>query len=141
MKRFAFINSEGTINHILTTHIETEYTDGVSHNGYLVKDITGIDITGQYWTGSGFLALPECPGEFFKWGGSSWVFLRDDAIQEITVKRNNKLFLSDWTQMADAPLTDEQKAAWQVYRQALRDLPETLSTINSMDDVVWPTPP
>ena len=43
--------------------------------------------------------------------------------------------------MADAPLTDEQKAAWQVYRQALRDLPETLSTINSMDDVVWPTPP
>ena len=142
MKRFAFITNEGIINHILSTHIETEYTDGVSHNGYLVKDITGLDITGQYWTGSGFLALPECPGKFFKWGGSSWVFQVDEAIQEVILQRNNKLYLSDWTQMADAPLTTEQKAEWATYRQALRDLPSTITgEENSLEDITWPTQP
>lgn len=35
--------------------------------------------------------------------------------------RNEKLTLSDWTQVADAPV---DKAAWATYRQALRDLPQ-----------------
>jgi len=39
--------------------------------------------------------------------------------------RDNLLAASDWTQMPDAPLTDEQRAAWATYRQALRDAPAT----------------
>lgn len=48
------------------------------------------------------------------------------------------LQLCDWTQVPDAPLTNEQKTAWASYRQALRDLPETYQT---PQEVTWPTPP
>lgn len=45
---------------------------------------------------------------------------------------------SDWTQVADAPLSEEQKTAWAAYRQSLRDIPEAYATPG---DVIWPTPP
>jgi hypothetical protein len=51
-------------------------------------------------------------------------------------KRSGLLFQSDWTQLADAPLTQEQKNAWAVYRQALRDVPSSAAT---PEEVVWPT--
>lgn len=53
-------------------------------------------------------------------------------------KRNVLLAQSDWTQLPDAPLTNEQKQAWAEYRQALRDLPATFATA---EDVVYPEPP
>jgi hypothetical protein len=39
---------------------------------------------------------------------------------QIKLWRNSELAKSDWTQVADAPV---DKAAWAIYRQALRDLP------------------
>lgn len=50
-----------------------------------------------------------------------------DYWQELRVLRNQRLTESDWTQVADAPLTEEQKTAWIIYRQALRDLPQNIS--------------
>jgi predicted O-linked N-acetylglucosamine transferase (SPINDLY family) len=50
-----------------------------------------------------------------------------DYWEELRVLRNQRLVESDWTQVADAPLTEEQKVAWQSYRQALRNLPENIS--------------
>tara|TARA_Y100000004_G_C8665439_1_gene307007 strand:- start:26 stop:259 length:234 start_codon:yes stop_codon:yes gene_type:complete len=38
-------------------------------------------------------------------------------------KRNALLAQSDWTQMADSPLSDSKKQEWATYRQALRDFP------------------
>jgi hypothetical protein len=52
--------------------------------------------------------------------------------------RNVMLANSDWTQLPDVALTAEQKAAWAVYRQALRDVPAQAGfpvTIN------WPVIP
>jgi len=49
-----------------------------------------------------------------------------DADEQVSNMRNARnVFLkgSDWTQTVDAPLTDEQRAAWATYRQALRDAP------------------
>ena len=51
--------------------------------------------------------------------------------------RNKLLAECDWTQAADAPLTDSQKAAWRAYRQALRDLPTT----TNVADPVFPEKP
>lgn len=50
---------------------------------------------------------------------------------------------SDWTQLADADLSDEDRAAWATYRQTLRDLPSTIDwdTITSADEIVWPLLP
>lgn len=51
--------------------------------------------------------------------------------------RNEKLWRSDWTQLPDAPLTLAGKAAWGVYRQALRDFPSVVQ----LDQIVWPAEP
>ena len=48
--------------------------------------------------------------------------------------------LLDWTQMTDSPLGEEQKAAWAVYRQALRDMTDT-QLVNTVEEIVWPTRP
>ena len=51
--------------------------------------------------------------------------------------RNEWLQRSDWTIGNDSPLSDEQKAAWTTYRQALRDM----MNVANIDDIVIPTPP
>lgn len=57
---------------------------------------------------------------------------------EIRNKRNILLTRCDWTQMPDADLTDEERAEWVVYRQALRDITESY---NDPNEVVWPVAP
>ena len=62
--------------------------------------------------------------------------IEDEGYQVLRDERNLKLAETDWTQMPDVP--EEIKTAWQVYRQALRDIPENYSNIA---EVVWPTKP
>jgi hypothetical protein len=53
--------------------------------------------------------------------------------------RNRALFHSDWTQLADVPLTrQEQIFQWRTFRQTLRDLTDIYPT---PDEVIFPTPP
>ena len=59
-------------------------------------------------------------------------------INGLRTVRDTKLERSDWTQIADAPLTDSKKAEWVTYRQALRDLPATES---DPSNPTWPTEP
>lgn len=53
-------------------------------------------------------------------------------------QRNMLLVRSDWTQLPDAPLTTEQKAEWETYRQALRDI---TTQVNFPASVDWPIAP
>lgn len=46
-----------------------------------------------------------------------------DYWAELRSIRDSLLMQSDWTQLPDVSLTEEQKSAWSVYRQQLRDLP------------------
>jgi hypothetical protein len=57
--------------------------------------------------------------------------------------RNSLLAACDWTQIPDVPMDEKQRAAWQEYRQALRDIPQQLGDGKSLnpDDVVWPAKP
>lgn len=59
----------------------------------------------------------------------------------IKKKRDFLLLNSDWTQLSDNLLTDEQKAEWRTYRQSLRDLPQTYASATQKSDIVWPTKP
>jgi len=56
-------------------------------------------------------------------------------------KRDDLLARTDWTQMADSPLSVAQKTAWATYRQALRDLPTTYSEATDKSEVTWPVKP
>lgn len=53
-------------------------------------------------------------------------------------QRDAMLRSCDWTQVPDAQLTAEQKAAWASYRQALRDVPAQAEFPGAID---WPTLP
>ena len=67
-----------------------------------------------------------------------------EAMNRLRIHRNILMSNCDWTQGADSPLSDEKKAEWVTYRQALRDLPSTASpTLDGpfIGNVVWPTEP
>jgi hypothetical protein len=53
-------------------------------------------------------------------------------------QRNSMLRTSDWTQLADSPIDETQRAAWAVYRQALRDI---TAQAGFPEHINWPTPP
>ena len=54
---------------------------------------------------------------------------------QIRAKRNNLLTTTDWTLGNDSPLSDEQKEAYRVYRQALRDITKQEDFPHHVD---WP---
>lgn len=55
--------------------------------------------------------------------------------ESIRLERTQKLFETDWTQVADVPV---DQVAWAAYRQALRDI---TAQDNFPWNVVWPTQP
>lgn len=57
----------------------------------------------------------------------------DQMVAEI----NQQLRSTDWTQMADSALPQDQKTAWAAYRQALRLMPSQIGFPN----VDWPARP
>lgn len=58
--------------------------------------------------------------------------------QTIRIARDALLKSCDWTQMADSPLSSNEKEMWSAYRQLLRDIPQTYE---NPEDVVFPVSP
>jgi len=54
--------------------------------------------------------------------------------------RDKKLAETDWTQVNDSPLSNEDKTAWATYRQELRDLSD-LDAWPNLADEDWPVAP
>lgn len=57
---------------------------------------------------------------------------------ELRELRNAILKDTDWTQVSDAPLSNEQKERYKIYRQKLRDLPSQFYDIINLEDVTFP---
>ena len=64
--------------------------------------------------------------------------VRESDLAFIRTVRDDALRQTDWTRMDDNGLDAVTKEAWRVYRQALRDLPQTTSNYKR---VTWPSPP
>jgi hypothetical protein len=58
--------------------------------------------------------------------------------ENVRDSRDGKLSATDWTQITDAPLTTEQRAAWSSYRQSLRDL---TAQPGFPWEITWPAKP
>jgi len=64
--------------------------------------------------------------------------IREDKLNlTIIPERNRLLAETDWTQLNDCQLSNTDKEKYKVYRQVLRDLPETINPENP----VWPEMP
>ena len=125
-------------------------TDGTVRE--IIND-DGKDINDLYHADIIAMLVPDPKAEAVY--GSTWngtVFgapvLVTYTVEAIRKLRDQKLLASDWTQVGDAPITDEVKAKWITYRQALRDLPasypDCLNAVgNAVDDtdIKWPTKP
>ena len=71
------------------------------------------------------------------------VTLDQDYLTNIHIRHQRDMLLrdTDWSVLSDCPLSDDDKAAYTVYRQALRDLPATYPEVKSPEDVTWPAVP
>lgn len=72
----------------------------------------------------------------------------EHGLRELRMERDRLLLESDWTQGADSPLSDSDKAAWATYRQELRDMTVTYATVPLCEKglmdwaaITWPTKP
>lgn len=83
-------------------------------------------------------------GQLPRWeDGVLKIYTPDDPPLDLLrhqMRQARDLLLSkcDWTQVPDAELSDEQKAAWAEYRRALRRVPQDFP---DGKNVVWPTRP
>lgn len=128
MKWFAYISDK----------IEMIYPgDGL--DGTLPRNIVGCDLFQN-------IEIPEgLDRECVMWNGTDIVedpVKKQERIEEIwkclRIERNNRLQISDWTQISNSNLTPDKQTEWAAYRQALRDLPA-----NTQDPAnpVWPISP
>lgn len=62
----------------------------------------------------------------------------EDLADAVRTERDALLAASDWTQLPDAPLSEEARLAWATCRQALRDVPQQDGFPRT---VSMPTPP
>lgn len=126
-------------------------------NYYVMFDSSGAQISTRYGldaespTGWFDTGLTDVSNKQFKLVNGQVVELTDNEKQEslrqlryesaqlnCRIQRNTLLLYCDWTQSTDCPLTIEEKQAWAVYRQALRDLPDTITAEGTF---TLPTPP
>lgn len=64
--------------------------------------------------------------------------MRDITWDKIKQIRNLLLQKSDWTQLIDVDLSEENKLKWSAYRKELRDITETF---RNPSEVQWPISP
>lgn len=76
------------------------------------------------------------------WDGTNVVIPAPSAptAEQLRSNRNDLLRSSDWTQLNDSPLSNEQKTAWATYRQELRDITD-LDAWPNLEDADWPVSP
>lgn len=90
-------------------------------------------------------------GKIRVWNGSAWTYqdapapspepgppTEEQLAAEARYQRNQMLAASDWTQLPDVPIEVNNKNAWAVYRQALRNLPQQAEFPTTIS---WPSPP
>jgi len=61
----------------------------------------------------------------------------DRAIARLREDRNRKLSETDFYALSDVTMSEDMTT----YRQALRDLPAGLSTVDEVNNATWPTKP
>jgi len=152
MTNCALVNGDtGEVKSFFMPAEPEHYPEGSTHSGLVVRwDTTGTFeghagsfISEYYHDGEVFVKRPVKPhGVYnFDWVTKEWVFNFELFISAVRQIRDGYLAASDWSQLSDAPLAESDKYKWQEYRQALRDLPETIDGIHAIDQIDWPVRP
>jgi len=148
---WAFCDKDtGNIEYIMSVNDTSTYTTGgfynnlrtlpVEHDSDHVKlmDESYYDVNDEM-----FKTRLKQPTRFYTWTSNKrWELNSDQVMAEFREERNQKLGMCDWTQGSDSPLSDDKKAEWATYRQALRDTTKNLKEdFDTPDGFGWPTAP
>ena len=144
INQYATVNtSSGEITSII--YPPTPMTDGeILHDGTKVVQTTEeITCSGHYYTGSAFVAIPVRPSRFHDWDWDNKVWHNHviNMWKAVRKERDMLLAVCDWTQVADSPLSTQDKADWAMYRNQLRNFPQWNSSVTDWDALNWPVPP
>jgi hypothetical protein len=91
---------------------------------YSISDGTYDDAL-YYWDHGFVLKPPKPVGEYeFDYVTKTWVLNLSMTIYINKSKRNSILTATDWTQVSDNALTEQDRLMWSAYRKALRDMTE-----------------
>lgn len=129
MNKFALVAENGEVVSVVHPSHDSMFSEGqqvgteTAHSfAYEESDTTVINE--WYWRYAWVKNKPARPSNYHYWDNYEWN-LNNEAIEaEVRSLRDYKLGSSDWTQVADSPLSDSKKAEWASYRQALRDIPQ-----------------
>ena len=143
--------STGRIQAFTMPANEADLQEGTLVGGLLVKwDTNNIFEDNQnssqelyYYNGEDFVEKTEAPSDWhvYDWSTHTWSYDTAGFWSAVRTDRDLRLAMSDWTQTADSPLTDEKKAEWVTYRAALRNVPAANSSVIALDNIAWPTQP
>lgn len=138
----AFVDAHGSIQNI--SHLRS--ADGLDlDDPFVIPIYSDIDapemMATKYWDGNTWAQRSPRPGYYYYWANARWHLDEARLLTAIRDQRNEMLIACDWTQMPDAPLTEQQRTAWAIYRQSLRDVPQNNANVASLDEVQWPSKP
>lgn len=92
------------------------------------------------WIENGAHRLPPpqpSPFHDFDWTGRRWLLDVGRAWDAVRAERNRRITASDWVMLPDVQMSEERRAAWTSYRQALRDVTSQPDPLN----IAWPVAP
>lgn len=152
MKKFVFVREDnGECLNFVRVQTEYAYNTGNQGNGTICievsDDLSATEedhyIRTKYYKDNEWhdREPSPSPSHLYRWENEEWVYDDSKLRKQIKDSRNLLLAFSDWSQMPDNGLTEEQKETWRVYRQELRDIPATTAEVTDYDAVVWPDTP
>jgi hypothetical protein len=134
-----YITYDPSTGRIITSGF-TQKSAIVSLSNTILLD-SEIDPEAYYVVSGKIQPLPINPnlGPYYEFDyiEKTWKYNRNRALADIVAVRNTLLQSSDWTQIYDVPMSDESRSAWQIYRQALRDI----TNQEDLSNIIWPILP
>lgn len=119
------------------------YNEDGQYRGFFTKEVHGDDIYEPYIELSESEWKEALTGNYKVIDGAHTYVAPPENLEELKTysilrsERNALLSYSDWTQIPDAPLSDNKRQEWVNYRQQLRDLPDTAD----INNIVYPQKP
>ena len=146
MFQYALVADNGEVQHVMSMGADDDYVDGQIYNGLTAVQVAyDVDaenlIATQYYVDGSWLTREPRANQWQEWVDGDWVFNARIFADTLRFMRNSKLLETDWTQIADNQLSGAKKAEWVTYRQALRDVPANNSSVNDLNDIIWPNKP
>jgi len=144
--QYALVADNGEVQHVISPGHDNDYTNGQVYDGLTAIEVSSdVDamtlIHTKYYVNGAWQTRVAQTSPWQDWSGTAWTFNSARFWLHIRQERDMKLMATDWTQMPDVTFSTGVKAAWTTYRQALRNVPASNSTVASIDDVVWPNQP